>query len=90
LLALQDRVAIAERNAASAARILGAIRARATAGTVSDVEISQQEALAASLRAAVPSLRQQVVSTRNALAILVGSVPQQFGQRGGSLASLSI
>uniref|UniRef100_UPI003B984912 TolC family protein n=1 Tax=Klebsiella pneumoniae TaxID=573 RepID=UPI003B984912 len=31
-----------------------------------------------------------VVSTRNALAILVGSVPQQFGQRGGSLASLSI
>ncbi|MBN8939672.1 MAG: efflux transporter outer membrane subunit [Rhizobiales bacterium] len=90
LLALQDRVGIAERSAASAARILGAIRARATAGTVSDFEISQQEALAANLRAAVPGLRQQVVSTRNALAILVGSVPQQFGPRGGSLANLAI
>ncbi|MCZ0735352.1 efflux transporter outer membrane subunit [Phreatobacter sp. AB_2022a] len=90
LLTLQDRLAIAERNAASAARILGAIKSRATAGTVSDFEISQQEALTANVRAVAPSLRQQITVTRNALAILVGSTPQGFAPRGGSLASLAI
>jgi multidrug efflux system outer membrane protein len=90
LLSLQDRLAIAERNAATTTRILGAIRARAAAGTASDLEISQQEALSSSVRAVVPGLRQQIVATRNALAILTGSVPQQFNPAAGSLAGLHI
>ena len=90
LLSLQDRLAIAERNAAAASRILAAIKSRATAGTVSDFEISQQEALTANVRATAPGLRQQIVVTRNALAILVGTAPQHFSPRGGTLASLAI
>lgn len=90
LVTLQERVAIAERNAVTAERVLRAIRARAAAGTSSDLEVAQQEALTANLRAAIPALRTQIASSRNALAVLTGTVPQFFSTGGASLAGLAI
>ena len=56
VLAAQDRLRTAERNIASAARILDAIRQRLTAGTGTDLDVAQQESVLANQRALVPPL----------------------------------
>ncbi len=90
LLAYQDRLRLAETNAATASRILAAIRSRAAAGTASDLEIAQEEALVAQTQASIPVLRQQVETLRNAIAVLAARTPQSFRARGGSLASVRV
>jgi NodT family efflux transporter outer membrane factor (OMF) lipoprotein len=90
MITAQDRVAIAERSAATAERVLRAIRARTAAGTTSNLEVAQQEALSAGLRAAIPGLRTQITTARNALAVLTGTVPQDFAAGGGSIAALAL
>ena len=55
VLASQDRIRTAERNIASAQRILDAIKQRFNAGTGTDLDVAQQEAVLANQRAAVPT-----------------------------------
>lgn len=88
IAALQDRLALAQRNAATAARVLRTIRARAAAGTTSGLEEAQQETLVANQRAAIPVLRQRLQEARNALAVLVARPPMSFSLTGGSLMRL--
>ncbi len=57
VLASQDGFAPAQRNIASASRILDAISARVKAGTGTDLDVAQQESVLANQRAAVPPLR---------------------------------
>jgi multidrug efflux system outer membrane protein len=90
LLAYQDRLALAERNASIAGQVLAAIKARVQVGTASDLEVAQEEALVASTRAGIPVLRQQVESLRNTIAVLVARPPQSLRANGGSLASLRL
>ena len=71
VLASQDRLRTAERNIASAQRILDAIKQRLSAGTGTDLDVAQQEAVLANQRAAVPTLRQTLAQNVNALATLV-------------------
>jgi NodT family efflux transporter outer membrane factor (OMF) lipoprotein len=90
VLALQDRLAIARRNLDSANRILDIIRQRRSVGTASDLEVAQQESLAATQRAAIPPLRQTLRQTTAALAVLIGRPPEAVTIRGGSMARIAI
>lgn len=89
VLAAQDRIATANRNIASAQRIYNAIKARVTAGTSSDLDLSQQETVLANQQALVPPLRQTLAQNQNILATLVARPPESLKITGGSLNSIS-
>ena len=89
VLASQDRIRTAERNIASAQRILDAIKQRLQAGTGTDLDVAQQEAVLANQRAAVPPLRQTLAQNVNALATLVARPPESVRVTGGSLNRIS-
>jgi outer membrane protein, multidrug efflux system len=85
VLASQDRLRTAQRNIASASRILDAIKQRFKAGTGTDLDVAQQEAVLANQRAAVPPLRQALALNINALATLVSRPPESVHITGGSM-----
>jgi NodT family efflux transporter outer membrane factor (OMF) lipoprotein len=89
VLASQDRLRIAERNIASATRILNAIRERLKAGTGTDLEVAQQESVLNNQKALVPPLRQTLAQNTNALATLVSRPPESVRLTGGSLNRIS-
>src|SRR5437868_2429892 len=88
VLASQDRIRTAGNNIASATRILEAIRARRQAGTGTDLDVAQQEAVVANQRALIPPLRQILAQNINALATLVSRPPESVRISGGSLNSI--
>ncbi len=90
LLAAQDRLHVAERNLATAVNVLGAYKARLTVGTANALDVSQQEALVASQRAAVPGLRNNAEQQRLGLGILVGIAPERLDVKGGTLDKLPL
>jgi len=89
-LALQDRIDVANRNLGDADAILSAIRARQDAGTASLLDVSQQEALVAGIRAQIPGLRSQLSQQMLGLGILVGRPPEAITVRPGTLNALSL
>ena len=89
VLASQDRIRTAERNIASATRILEAIRQRFKAGTGTDLDVAQQESVLANQRAAVPPLRQALDQNINALALLVSRPPESLRVAGGSMNQIA-
>ena len=84
LLAAQDRLRIARENLGASTRILNLIRERLAAGTASDLDVSQQEALVAQVRANIPVYEITVQQSAMALAVLVGRTPEHFAAAGGS------
>jgi NodT family efflux transporter outer membrane factor (OMF) lipoprotein len=90
VLAAQDRLRVARNNLTAAERVLGLIQQRASAGTASALEVSQQESLVASQRASIPPLEQTVAQFRNALAVLMARSPERVKIRGGSLNSIAV
>jgi NodT family efflux transporter outer membrane factor (OMF) lipoprotein len=89
VLAAQDRIRTANRNIASAVRILDAIKQRLQAGTGTDLDVAQQESVLANQRAAVPPLRQTLAQNINALATLVARPPESVKVKGGSLNQIA-
>ncbi len=89
VLASQDRIRTAERNIASATRVLDAIKQRFEAGTGTDLDVAQQESVLANLKAAVPPLRQTLAQNINALATLVSRPPESLHVTGGSMSKIS-
>jgi multidrug efflux system outer membrane protein len=85
VLASQDRIRVAERNIASATRILTAIKERFKAGTGTDLDVAQQESVLGNQKALVPPLRQTLAQNINALATLVSRPPESVHITGGSL-----
>jgi NodT family efflux transporter outer membrane factor (OMF) lipoprotein len=79
--AAMERVSIATENLRSAQRILGVIRDRITAGTASELDVSQQESLVEGIRASIPPLRLSAHTFRTALAVLLGRPPEGFALR---------
>jgi len=90
VLAAQDQLRVARRNLAAAERILTLIRQQNAGGTASQLEVSQQEALVSTERAAIPPL--EVILRQNiaALAVLVGRAPANFMVNGGRLTQLAV
>jgi NodT family efflux transporter outer membrane factor (OMF) lipoprotein len=89
VLASQDRIRTAERNIASATRILEAIKQRFKAGTGTDLDVAQQESVLANQKALVPPLRQILAQNTFALATLVSRPPESVKVVGGSLNRIS-
>jgi len=89
-LAYQDRLAVAQRNLADSEEILRAINARLDAGTASALDVAQQAALVAGVRATIPNLRSNAIQQINALGVLVGSLPEDIKVSPGTLTTLSL
>jgi NodT family efflux transporter outer membrane factor (OMF) lipoprotein len=85
-----DRLVVARGNLESAQHILDAVQARADAGTASALDIAQQESVVAAQRAALPPLTQQLRQNLNALAILVGRLPEEMSVADEGLASIAL
>ncbi len=90
VLASQDRIRTAETNIASASRILDAIKLRLKAGTGTDLDVAQQEAVLANQRAAVPPLRPTLDQNINALALLVSRPRESVRIAGGSMNQIAV
>lgn len=89
-LATQDRIDVARRNLADAEQILAAIQARLEAGTASELDVSQQAALVAGIRAQIPGLQSTLEQNLDGLGILVGRTPEAITVRPGTLTALSL
>ena len=89
VLAAQDRIRTAQRNIASATRILDAIKQRLQAGTGNDLDVAQQETVLANQRALVPPLRQTLDQNINALATLESRPPEAVRVTGGTLNQIA-
>src|SRR5262245_11825545 len=90
ILALNDRIRIAEFNLRNAEEVLRIIEARFGQGSVSGLEVSQQRVAVNNFRTTLASLIEQRSTTANALAILLGLAPQNFSAPTAQLASLSM
>jgi outer membrane protein, multidrug efflux system len=90
VLASQDRIRTAESNIASATRILDAIKERFKAGTGTDLDVAQQEAVLGNQKAAVPPLRQTLDQNINALALLVSRPRESVRITGGSMNQIAL
>jgi NodT family efflux transporter outer membrane factor (OMF) lipoprotein len=90
ILAAQDELRVARRNLAAAERILALIKQQYAGGTASQLEVSQQEALVSTERAAIPPL--EIILRQNiaALAVLVGRAPANFKVTGGAMTQIAI
>ena len=90
VLAAQDELHVAQRNLAAAERILTLIKQQFAGGTASQLELSQQEALVSTERAAIPPLEVTLKQNIAALALLVARAPANFNVRGGGMAQITI
>lgn len=88
-LELRDRIEVAEKNLKNAQEILEGLRSEQTAGTVTALDITQQEVSVAAASAAIPPLKQQLRQTLDGLAILTGQLPEAVDIKTGSLLDLS-
>jgi outer membrane protein, multidrug efflux system len=90
VLAAQDEIRVTRRNLEAAERILSLIRKQFAGGTASQLDVSQQEALAATQRAAIPPLEVTLGQNIAALALLVGRAAPNFTVHGGSLRQIAV
>ncbi len=90
ILAAQDQLRVARRNLAAAERILALIKQQFAGGTASQLDVSQQEALVSTERAAIPPLEIILKQNIAALAVLVGRAPANFTVNGGTMTQIAV
>ena len=90
VLAAQDQLRVARRNLAAAERILTLIKQQFNGGTASQLDLSQQEALVSTERAAIPPLEITLRQNIAALALLVARAPANFTVTGGTMTQIVI
>src|ERR1700748_1630962 len=90
VLAAQDQLRVARNNLAAAERILTLIKQQFAGGTASQLDLSQQEALVASVRASIPPLEVTWRQNIAALSVLVARAPANFNVKGGGLAQIAV
>jgi outer membrane protein, multidrug efflux system len=90
ILAAQDQLRVTRQDLEAAQRILTLIKKQFSGGTASQLEVSQQEALVATQRAAIPPLEVTVGQNIAALALLVGRAPEKFAVHGGSTRQIAV
>ena len=90
IVGLKERKRVAEANLTNIADVMAIINARLAVGAVSMLEVAQQKSELANAEAAVAQLDQQIAQSENALAVLLGRVPQQFKVGDDKLTGLRI
>jgi multidrug efflux system outer membrane protein len=90
VLGAQDRLRILRKDVDDSSRVLDLIMQQFSAGTVSQVNVAQQQALVATLRASIPPVEQTLQQSLAALSVLVGRAPERFKARGGSMMNVTV
>ena len=90
ILAAQDQLRVTRQDLAAAQRILTLVRNQFNGGTASQLDLSQQEALVATQRAAIPPLEVILGQNIAALALLVARAPANFTVHGGSTTQIAV
>ena len=90
VLAAHDRLRIARDNIAAATRVYNLIKQRFDAGTVSALDVAQQESLLNSQRATIPPLEQSLRQEIATLAVLIGRPPERVVIRATSMSQVRI
>ncbi|WXL26777.1 efflux transporter outer membrane subunit [Ectopseudomonas mendocina] len=78
VLELRERERIALDNLANAEEVLKVAEAKTRLGASSELDLVQQQTMVEQRRASIPGIRQQRQTAENALAILIGEMPQGF------------
>lgn len=89
LIALHDRLNVAEQDLATARQVLRGLSLQASAGIATALDVAQQETTVAVLNASIPPLRQQLRQSVHALALLVGKNPEDLPVPSGTLAQIT-
>ena len=89
VLALRERLAVAQDNLKSAQAILSVAQRRVSAGYAPNSDLTQARADLAAQQAAIPALQQQELEARTALAILLGRPPEGFAVTAGNLSGIA-
>ncbi len=85
IVANRERIAFAKQDVKDSDGILSLIKLRQTAGTATDLDVAQQAALVANLKASVPPLEVVVNQNIAALAILLGTPPERVRVTGSTV-----
>jgi len=89
VLALRERIAIAQSNRDNAQKVLAVVQARFDGGVANPVDLAAQKAALYSAQIALSDLEQSEVEARAALAVLLGRMPENFQVEGRSLDPLT-
>jgi outer membrane protein, multidrug efflux system len=84
-----DRIQVARQNLENGQKILHGLKLEQSVGTVTGLDVAQQETAVALLEAAIPPLLQQLRQSVYALAVLVGKTPESIDVTSGSLTEIS-
>jgi NodT family efflux transporter outer membrane factor (OMF) lipoprotein len=87
---LHGRLALARTIADNAAHLLRLLVAQQGAGVATELQVQQQRNALATFQAAIPTLQQQLDAAVHALAVLVGTAPEQFDVSDIPLADIVI
>jgi multidrug efflux system outer membrane protein len=90
ILGAQDSLRILHKDVEDSSKILNLIMQQFSAGTVSQINVAQQQALVASLRASIPPVEETLEQSRAALAVLIGRAPERTFARGGSMMQIVV
>jgi outer membrane protein, multidrug efflux system len=90
VLALRERIKVAEQNVAAAKGILKITQEQVTNGIASNLDLAQQEALVDGVEANIPVLREQEREAVFALAILLGRPPENFDVKAQNLDGITL
>ena len=78
LQSIRERLALARLNLETAEKLLGVVEARFGGGVMSAAELAAQRAAVANARLPIEELQQQELEALDALALIVGEVPEAF------------
>jgi NodT family efflux transporter outer membrane factor (OMF) lipoprotein len=88
-LELRDRLDVAQQDLSTAQTILKDLTFEETVGTANALDVAQQATTVAVINASIPPLRQQLRQSQDALAVLVGKMPQDLLPPEGTLKNLT-
>ncbi|MFM9889640.1 MAG: efflux transporter outer membrane subunit [Rickettsiales bacterium] len=78
LLTTRERLSIAHNNLANAKKTLAALQRRFDAGLISRLDVAQQQTTVSQFEAAIPPLELSLSQNRDALAKLLGVLPEKL------------
>jgi outer membrane protein, multidrug efflux system len=90
VLALRERVKLAQQNVEDAKRVLVITQAKLTNGVSSELDLAQEQALVAQQEANIPVLQEQEHEALLALAILLGKAPEGFDVAAKNLDGIAL
>jgi multidrug efflux system outer membrane protein len=90
IIGSQDRLKVLRKDVEDSSHILDLIIQQFNAGTVSQINVSQQQALVATLKASIPPVEETLQQSLAALAVLIGQSPERARIRGGSMMQVAV